>query len=100
MGGHPAHGRALLLKKFKRGLSPPSLNQNILHHYRDFWPPLRPISVFAGSFSTVVVVVLPPLRPASDAFVRSLAKFPEFEFLEVGMILFLFGDDFGEQPPA
>jgi hypothetical protein len=47
------------------------------------------MSVFAGSFSTVVVVVFPPLRPASDAFVRSLAKFPEFEFLEVGMILFL-----------
>ena len=42
-----------------------------------------------GSLSTVVVVVFPPLRPASEAFVRSLAKFPEFEFLELGMILYL-----------
>ncbi|CAI8921822.1 hypothetical protein EMIT0P74_40342 [Pseudomonas sp. IT-P74] len=50
---------------------------------------MRPTSGFAGSFSTVVVVVFPPLRPASEAFVRSLAKFPEFEFLELGMILFL-----------
>jgi hypothetical protein len=47
------------------------------------------MSVFAGSLSTVVVVVFPPLRPASEAFVRSLAKFPEFEFLELGMILYL-----------
>jgi hypothetical protein len=47
------------------------------------------MSGFAGSLSTVVVVVFPPLRPVSDAFVRSLAKFPEFEFLELGMILFL-----------
>jgi hypothetical protein len=42
-----------------------------------------------GSLSTVVVVVFPPLRPASEALVRSLAKFPEFEFLELGMILYL-----------
>ncbi|CAI8922604.1 hypothetical protein EMIT0P4_30501 [Pseudomonas sp. IT-P4] len=50
---------------------------------------MRPMSGFVGSLSTVVVVVFPPLRPASEAFVRSLAKFPEFEFLELGMILFL-----------
>ncbi|CAI8814616.1 hypothetical protein EMIT0P218_10792 [Pseudomonas sp. IT-P218] len=54
----------------------------------DFCPGLRPMG-FVGSLSTVVVVVFPPLRPASDAFVRSLAKFPEFEFLELGMILYL-----------
>jgi hypothetical protein len=47
------------------------------------------MSGFAGSLSTVVVVVFPPLRPASDALVRSLAKLPEFEFLELGMILYL-----------
>jgi hypothetical protein len=57
--------------------------------YFDFWAGLRPVSLFPESLSTVVVVVFPPLRPASDAFVRSLAKFPEFEFLELGMILFL-----------
>ncbi|CAI9003446.1 hypothetical protein EMIT0P294_80177 [Pseudomonas sp. IT-P294] len=50
---------------------------------------MRPISGFAESLSTVVVVVFPPLRPASDALVRSLPKFPEFEFLELGMILYL-----------
>ncbi|CAI8855538.1 hypothetical protein EMIT0P265_30064 [Pseudomonas zeae] len=49
---------------------------------------MRPMPGF-GSLSTVVVVVFPPLRPASEAFVRSLAKFPEFEFLELGMILYL-----------
>jgi hypothetical protein len=58
-------------------------------HYLDFCPGLRPMSGFAGSLSTVVVVVFPPLRPASDALVRSLAKLPEFEFLELGMILYL-----------
>ncbi len=57
------------------------------------------MSVF-GSLSTVVVVVFPPLRPASDAFVRSLAKFPEFEFLELGMILYLLALIVSEQVPA
>jgi hypothetical protein len=47
-----------------------------------------------------VVVVFPPLRPASEALVRSLAKFPEFEFLELGMILFLLVLIVGEQMPA
>jgi len=88
------------LCKFKRGLAPPPLNQNYLTDYFDFCAGLRPISVFAGSLSTVVVVVFPPLRPASDAFVRSLAKFPEFEFLELGMILFLLVLIVGEQVPA
>ena len=57
------------------------------------------MSVF-GSLSTVVVVVFPPLRPVSDAFVRSLAKFPEFEFLELGMILYLLALIVSEQVPA
>ena len=57
------------------------------------------MSVF-GSLSTVVVVVFPPLRPASDALVRSLAKFPEFEFLELGMILYLLVLIVGELLPA
>ena len=57
------------------------------------------MSVF-GSLSTVVVVVFPPLRPASDALVLSLAKFPEFEFLELGMILYPLVFDRGEQVPA
>jgi hypothetical protein len=69
--------------------APASQIKTTVIHYLDFCPGLRPMSGFAGSLSTVVVVVLPPLRAASEALVRSLAMCSEFEFLELGMILYL-----------
>ncbi len=86
--------------KFKRELSPPLLNQNHLHPLLGFLTGFAAHLGFRGSLSTVVVVVFPPLRPASDAFVRSLAKCPELEFLELGMILYLLVMISASQVPA
>jgi hypothetical protein len=89
LGGHPAHGRALLLSKFKRELAPPPLNQNYLHRLLRFLGRLAACFAFPGVFIDSRGGSFPTFATGFRRFRRSLAKFPEFEFLELGMILFL-----------